>query len=454
MSDTTNNRFKNLEIGPGAKTTKVEVTPVPVAPNAQVFKSTSTFTLNPNAKAVRKGDGTWVNSLGLKSSETHRHVSQIWQDKCIPLSAYYAQVKDDAKHKRDVLTPESSVRLDADLRLPDGTQVTSNGIDTLRSFTDVKTTTVANLDELGHRELIATVLNSQLDKREIEWATKGKTKPRDFRVRLRHDNNGNDVVRAIVSERYGVIDNAQAIEMLVDALPSKSAINDALMSHGFDDGDNMYGNILLPDYLKSDVDSDYGVGIAFRNSEIRKAVFRVDAMLFRAICLNGCIWGRMNSEIKINQKHLGYIDLAQLRLDVKRAVTVALTHGNDLLTQMGYTREVEVENVNAIIAQLSRDNRLTIEQGRAWQKGYTDSLQERMGHIHDGTAFGIVNGLTRAAQEFTGENRTYMETVAGLIMTPSLNAPLSEVNAYWQDTAAQAKRLDEETVKQYVYVAL
>jgi hypothetical protein len=442
-TDITKQRFANLEIGGPKKT----AAPVATVPNPQVFTAPS----NPiKGTATRKDDGTWVNALGLESTDTHRHVSVIWQQKCIPFGEYFDQVKRDAKFKRDVLTPESEVRLDSDLCLPDGTQVTDNGVDTIRSFTDVKSTTVANLNELGYRPMIATVLNSELDKREIAWAEKGKTKPRDFRIRLRHDNQGHDVARAIVSERYGVIDNDTALQMLVDALPNKSAINDALMSHGFDDGDNMYGNVLLPDYLKSDVDSDYGVGIAFRNSEIRKAVFRIDPFLFRAICLNGCIWGRMNSEIKINQKHLGNIDLAQLRADVKRAVTVALTHGNSLLVQMGHTREVEVENVDAIIAQLSRANRLTIEQGRAWQKGYTDSLQERMGHIHDGTAFGVVNGLTRAAQSYTGEDRTYMETIAGLIMTPSLDAPLSEVNSYWQDTAAQAKRLDEETVKLYV----
>lgn len=39
--------------------------------------------------------------------------------------------------------------------------------------------------------------------------------------------------------------------------------------------------------------------------------------------------------------------------------------------------------------------------------------------------------LPRAAQQFKGETRTQMEMVAGIITTPSLDAPLSEVMRYW-----------------------
>jgi hypothetical protein len=446
-SDPTIARFNALEIGDAPQKPAQ-----PQTPNANAFTAVNSLQVGKDSKATRRADGTWVNSIGLESTEEHRHVSKIWQDQCVSLETVYGQVQADAQHKRDRLVPESAVRLDSQLRLPDGTPLTANGVETLRTFTDLKSTTIANLMELEHTGMVATLLNSELDKREIEWASKRKSN-RDFRVRLRHNAEGQDVARAVVSGRYGVIDNLHALEMIIDALPTKDAVKHALMSHAFDDGDDMYGNILLPDYVKSEPDSDYGVGIAFRNSEIRNATFRIDPFLFRAICLNGNIWSRLNSEIKINQKHLGKIDFAELRAEVRRAVHVALTHGNDLLTQLGYTREVELETpVETIIANLSRANRLTIEQGKEWHRGYVDSLQEPTGHVHENTAFGIVNGLTRAAQQFKGETRTQMEMVAGIITTPSLDAPLSEVMRYWSNIEEASRRLDEDTVKQYVYV--
>jgi hypothetical protein len=67
-----------------------------------------------------------------------------------------------------------------------------------------------------------------------------------------------------------VLDNLDALEFIADALPSGSNLNDALASHFFNNGDDIQGNILLPDYIKEQPDSDYGVGISFRNSEIRK----------------------------------------------------------------------------------------------------------------------------------------------------------------------------------------
>jgi hypothetical protein len=62
------------------------------------------------------------------------------------------------------------------------------------------------------------------------------------------------------------------------------------------------------------------------------------------------------------------------------------------------------------IVQLARDSQdnFTIEQTKAWHKGYLDSLHERNGDVHENSAFGVVNGLTRAAQNYTGATREKM----------------------------------------------
>ena len=437
------NRFDMLEFGDEAP--KAE-------PNKSVFTPAGGLQVREGSTAKQDANGNWVNAIGLQSTATHRHVAKVWQDKCVSLEKFYDVLKAQQESKVDVVKPESAIRLLDSTTLLDGTPLTKSGMNSLRLFTDIPSSMISFMEERGYNDELVRFVNDELNRREQEWQNKGKDS-REFRVRTRHDDGGNTVARAIVSERYGVIDNLEAMEMIIDALPTKDAIKDALASHLHNDGDDMFGNLLLPDNIKSEPDSDYGVGIAFRNSEVRNSTFKVSPFLFRAICLNGMIWGRQNSDIRVNQRHMGNIDKRELREEVRRAIIVALSQGNDLLALLGHSKQVEVKNPEQVIAQLSRDNKMTIAQGKLWHKGYLESLQETNGHAHDRTAFGIVNGLTRSAQDYTGSTREQMETIASAILAPAIDADLQAISKRWGLISERAKSLDDDTVRQYAYLA-
>ena len=423
--------------------------PVKVQPNKNVFTPVSSLQVKEGATAKQDANGNWINAIGLQSTASHRHVAKVWQDKCTPLSDFIADVKEQAQYKRDIVKPESEIRLLDIETLIDGTPVNDSGLNSLRMFTDMPSSMVSFMMEKNYGETLTKIINDELDDRENKWNGSGK-QPREFRVRVRHDDNGNDVIRAIVSERYGVIDNHEAIEMIANSLPS---LTDALASHISHDGDDMFGNVLLPDYMKSEPDSDYGVGISFRNSEIRNATFKVSPFLFRAICLNGMIWGRQDSAIQINQRHMGKINTQELQEQVRQAIAVALTQGNDMLTLMGYSKQVKVNNVLNVIALLSRDNKMTMEQGKAWHKGYLETLQETKGDVAENTAFGIVNGLTRSAQSYSGSLREAMETTASMILAPAIDSDLQAMSKRWGQLDDRAKDLKQATALQYAFVA-
>jgi len=424
--------------------------PIKAEPNKSVFTNVSSLQVKEGSTAKQDSNGDWYNAIGLQSSASHRHVAKVWQDKCTPLADFVETVKKQSAHKEDRVKKESEIRLLDANTLLDGTPLTKSGLNSLRGFTDIPSSMISFLQERGYENDMVKFVNEELNRRETTWNHSGK-EPRDFRVRVRHDDEGNDVIRAIVSERYGVIDNADAMDMIVHSLPS---LKDALASHIHNDGDDIFGNVLLPDYMKSEPDSDYGVGIAFRNSEIRNSTFKISPFLFRAICLNGMIWGRQNSEITVNQRHMGKIDLNELQEQVTIAVKVALTQGNDLLTLMSLSKQVKVENPLATIALLARDQKMTIEQGKLWHKGYLDSLHEANGHVHENTAFGIVNGLTRASQDFKGSMREQMETQASFILAPSIDSDLQAISKRWGMITERAKLEKEKTINQYAYVAV
>jgi len=438
MSD---NRFDFLEFG-GNTATKAE-------PNKTIFTPVASLQVKEGASAQQDSNGTWFNAIGLQSTESHRHVAKKWQDKCSPFADFVETVKEQSGSKYDLVLPESKVRLKNSTTLTNDMNITKSGLNSIRSFTEIPSSMVSFLDERGYSDDLTRFINSELNLREQAWANDGKDS-REFRIRVRKDDEG-DNVRAVVSGRYGVIDNHEAMEMIANALPS---MTDALASHISNDGDDIFGNVLLPDYMKSEPDSDYGVGIAFKNSEIRNSTFRISPFLFRAICLNGMIWGRQNSEITVNQKHLGKIDLVELQNQVKVAIQVALTQGNDMLTLMGHAKQVKVENPLATIAMLARDNKMTTAQGKLWHKGYLDSLHEAKGDVHDKTAFGIINGLTRSAQDFNGATREQMETTASFILAPAIDSSLQEISKRWGMIGERAKQLEDKTINQYQFVGV
>lgn len=440
MSD---NRFDMLELGDDKP--KVE-------PNKSVF--TNVASLQPKEGAVAKQvDGQWFNAIGLQSSASHRHVAKQWQNQCIALPEFIKTVESLADSKRDIVKPESEIRLKDLTTLVDGTMISESGLNNLRMFTEMPSTMLSYMEERGYHDELVRFMNDALNQREQEWRNKGKDS-RDFRCRVRKNEAGDEYIRAIVSERYGVIDNHEVMNILQNALPSN--IDEALASHIEHDGDDMFGNILLPDYMKSEPDSDYGVGIAFKNSEIRNAAFSVSPFLFRAICLNGMIWGRSNSEIKISQRHMGNIDLNELQEQVQVAINSALSHGNDLLTLLGHSKKVKVKNVLPTIIQLAKDSQdnFTIEQTKAWHKGYIDSLHEANGDVHHDSAFGVVNGLTRAAQNYTGITREKMEKYASYILSPAIDSDLQTIQKRWGQISDRADSLSQKTINQYQFVGV
>ena len=422
--------------------------PVKIQPNASIFTPASSLQVAEGSTAKQDSNGAWFNAIGLESTSTHRHVAKVWQDKCTPFSDFVSAVKSQVEFKEDIVKKESEIRLKDANTLIDGTPLTKSGMNSLRMFTDIPSSMISFLSERGYDEELTKFVNAELDLREKQWNDNGKD-PRDFRVRTRQGNDGEQVIRAIVSERYGVIDNYSALEMIANSMPS---LEGALASHIFNDGDDIYGNVLVPDYMKSEPDSDYGVGIAFRNSEIRNSTFKISPFLFRAICLNGMIWGRENSEISVNQKHMGTIDLEKLQEQVTIAVKVALSQGNDLMTLLSLSKQVKVKDEIATIALLARDNKMTIEQGKAWHKGYLDSLSEAHGDVHEKSAFGIVNGLTRASQDYNGSTREQMETIASKILAPSIDADLQAISKRWGMIDELAKQMGEKTINQYAFV--
>lgn len=410
-------------------------------PNSAVFSAEQGMTVK--GRTAIDANGVYHNALGFESSAALSRVAKVWQDKCIPFVDFHNGVKRDAASKSDEARPLSWICLDNSLRLPDGCAFTEFGLTTLTSkYTDMPTSTVDFCRSHGYNHELATFVNDAVKSKMSSLLVEGR-RAKSLLLRKRIDrSSGEEVVRMAASDRYGVADNDLMLDLLFDAFPT-AHVGEALASHACDNGDDIHGSILLPDSMKDNGDSDYGVGIAFRNSEVGKYCFEISPFLFRAICCNGLIWGRRDSTIKVNKKHLGTIDFADLRNQVNRAVQVALSEGNNLLAVLNYTKEAPVKKSMIIptIVSLSRANGLSIEEGKAWIKGFQAEPTNN--------GFGIVNGLTRAAQRYSSATRFRLEQVGADIMTPSLDADKVAVVDKWAKIVDRAHEVSPKIMEQF-----
>jgi hypothetical protein len=217
----------------------------------------------------------------------------------------------------------------------------------------------------------------------------------------------------------------------------------------FNDTDRIYGNLFPEDRMVTmRGDSDYGLGIAFRNAECLQSAFAFQPFLFRAVCLNGCIWGRKDAAAMVlNQRHVGVLDKKKLVSDARTYFQAAMGQSEALLKLLAMNHDVRVKLPDAMIAHLCRANELTRDQGKAWAAAWRAEPEK--------TGFGIVNGLTLAAQKFDGEKRVTMETLAGDLIAPSLQADLAAIEDRWSvldRVAAQLLKESPKIVEQYAFV--
>ena len=227
----------------------------------------------------------------------------------------------------------------------------------------------------------------------------------DKKFRLRTYTDG--TCRAFVTEQYAPVDNRWYLDVLGEFIPG------GRFSHWRGDEDTIYGNVLIPDTIMdygSD-DSDYGGMISVGNCEIGTRRITQTPSLFRAICMNGCIWGQTKGE-KIRRVHRGNIDLAELKLEIAKNIQDQIPLLAPGIKKFLETRAMEIGKASAkgVIASVSSDYKLSKREATEVLEQYVTM------EAQNSSLFGIINGLTRAGQKFDNKTWVKFDEVAGNLL--------------------------------------
>jgi hypothetical protein len=230
----------------------------------------------------------------------------------------------------------------------------------------------------------------------------------DKQFRLRTYTDG--TCRAFVTDKYAPIDNRWYLEVLSEFIPG------GRFSHWRGDEDTIYGNVLIPDTIMDygADDSDYGGMISVGNCEIGTRRISQTPSLFRAICMNGCIWGQTAGE-KIRKVHRGNIDLDSLKLEIARNIQHQIPLLAPGIKAFLATRAMETgkASIKGIVASVASDYKLSKKEATEFLNQYGEY------EAGNRNLFGIINGLTRAGQKFDNATWVKFDEVAGSLMATS-----------------------------------
>ena len=390
-----------------------------------------------------RGQGTQgdfvLNSQTIATDEGFSHVSKTWYDKTLSYDEGMELLESERGQREDFLIPRSEIAFD--VREIDGQWKFGAEIDdrffvptdhalvqlVSKACNGKGTGFVRDLtndhpkfkrDEFDARTIRGIITNGI---RRVDASTK-------YKIRCHNDGT----MRAFLSERYAEVDNRWYLEQIKNIIPA------GRLSHWKGDSNTIWGNVLIPDTIREEDDSDYGGMVSIGNCEIGKRNVKSLPSVFRAICMNGCIWDQTKgSEIKV--RHIGDIDLNSLAMKLRNNIEAQIPLLPQGIQRMLGIRAkgtdgVPMKNLIAATAETHKiDKRGASAVLQAWVKDESPIAPE------DRSLFDIVNSVTRAGQSLDNQSWVRFDQIGGQLVNYTDNQ--------WANLKSRAESYDDKDFK-------
>lgn len=379
-----------------------------------------------------------LKSQGTAEAEGFGHVSQYWYPQTKSYEQGFEELEAGKAVTEDIIVPlnEATATIDGDGKLvfqfQDGRKFypTLHAIEQAGSRFGTGTwyaKQLFNRAALGDGKALAYAF--QHGKTVLESIIKESTRKQEkYLFRTRKDGS----LRAILTADYLVIDNRWYLEVIKEIIPG------GRLSHWRGDSDTIYGNVLIPDTIRQEADSDYGGMVSLGNCEIGTRAMINLPSVFRAICMNGCIWDQEIGK-GVKQVHRGKLDLKKLKADIVENVNKQiplLTAGVDLLLNTRTYKDTI--SPKPLIAQLALDYGFSKGQATGILNAYGEEVL--ITPEHRGSLFAVVNAVTRAGQQFGNADWLRADLVAGELVNYEKDD--------WASLTGRAARLKADKVEE------
>lgn len=240
-------------------------------------------------------------------------------------------------------------------------------------------------------------------------------------------------MRALLSDQYTIVNNVWFLDLLESIIPG------GLVSHWRGDADSIYGNILIPDTIRAESDSDFGGMLSVGNSEIGTRRISSLPSVFRAICMNGCIWDQELGKA-LRKVHRGVVDFealgAMIRENLESQIPL-LPQGIERVLGLRAFGCGDVPMTN-MLAQTAETFKMSKPQIAAVAEGWGEEIS-LLGPKEGKTAYGLSNAVTRAGQTLSNDKWVEFDTIGGDFASMDRDG--------WDKFRSRAGKLDAKAVK-------
>ena len=378
-------------------------------------------------------------------SEGFRNVSKKWYDKCQTYDEVFEKVANDQNKIRDIraplsdFTPIGTEGGDAALQYKDGREFvpTDHALKNIAVAGRTSDWFLRDLrEDKAHQTKDEVVFKRDRGDAELLVHCLEQTLWNESRfdqdVERLWRTWSDGTLRAMLSNKYAIVNNEWMLNVVKETVPG------GMLSHWRGDADNIFGNALIPDSIREEDDSDYGGMLSIGNSEIGMRRISSCPSVFRAICMNGCIWDQEKGK-GIRQVHRGELDLQLLGQEIKANLTnqiPLLNRGIDLLLKL---KDFGCDGVpmSRIIGQVTKNFKVSKKQSFGVLKAFLVE-QDEVGTLAK-SAFGVVNAFTRFGQTLGDADCVKFDEIGGKL------ANIKE--SKWNSTVQSAKSIDEKELE-------
>lgn len=408
-------------------------------------------------KVLGKGkteyDGDLVLS-GQEQTKTFTHVSKIWSDQCISYEQGMNLLADQQANILDLKKPLSDfspvVTDDGKFAiryLPTGKDYfpTENAIQHLVSVVpkdkgstweakrlmgaDASITTQKGEDKtLWKRDR----RDSELLRQMIDLLVFQADRVDQKKIRLFRTWDNDSTLRAVLSKDYTIVNNQWMLETVSKLIPG------GLLSHWRGDADEIFGNVLIPDTIRAEEDSDYGGMLSIGNSEIGTRRISSCPSVFRAICMNGCIWDHELGKgiSQVHRRKDGKMDLDSLANSIKVNLEKQIPLVESGIRKMLAVKDYGFDSVEPIKVLAATIQKLRISKKLA--KGIKQMYRIESDIVGD-SAFTIMQAITRYGQTLPNLQWVDFDIKGGTIAKMN--------RKQWENLVANAATLEDKDLE-------
>ena len=220
----------------------------------------------------------------------------------------------------------------------------------------------------------------------------------------------NGHIRGILSSKYSVCDTPDILKVLQDTVD----LNTYKVKGSFLNEERLHLRLVGKEMLPIDGE-DLFPGIFIDSSDIRRSILTVKFGIYKQVCTNGLVIARAGGTL-FEQKHIGIStdDFYEGLVASLKNIDVLSEHAVEWVKRAKerynhWSVDTEhPEDIEEFVSYIRQQTNLSNESAGK----VIDLMQNRYGD----TRWGLINGITEVAQDFTLERRLELERIAGNLL--------------------------------------